>query len=329
MGNVTIVDVAKAANVSTSSVSRYLENPKKINQIAAVRIAKAISELNYIPNSTARNLKRGTTRIIGYIQPDITQELFNQATKALNEIFFQNDYLLIACDTNNNPEKELRYINTLLEQNVAGIIISPCAYHSESTVSALSNCSNLVYLDRVLESAVPVNSVVEDNYGKCCMLAEEILKKDKKKYLVLAGAEHSYVTKERLRGVTDTFAAHGITLNSANIFTNMSDTPKTIGFISDCLKQGYDSILFTNPKVLHAIHSACRKNHLKINQDVMIGGYSYDQTYNQLGLDFPCIIQHPYELGLAAGDLILKMIKKKDFQPKQIVVPSELRGTQG
>ena len=95
MGNVTIVDVAKAANVSTSSVSRYLANPKQINQIAAVRIAKAISDLNYIPNSSARNLKRGTTRVIGYIQPDITQELFNQATKALNEIFFQNDYLLI------------------------------------------------------------------------------------------------------------------------------------------------------------------------------------------------------------------------------------------
>lgn len=61
-----------------------------------------------------------------------------------------------------------------------------------------------------------------------------------------------------------------------------------------------DSILFTNPKILSSIISAC----------------------NRLGLK---IIQHPYDLGLAAGDLILKMIKKADFQPKQIVIPCELR----
>lgn len=326
MGKVTIVDVAKAANVSISSVSRYLANPKNINQIAAVRISKAISELNYIPNSSARNLKRGTTRVIGYIQPDITQELFNQATKALNEIFYQNDYLLITCDTDNNLEKELRYINTLLEQNVAGIIISPCTYQSEPTVRALSNCANLVYLDRVLESENPVNSVVEDNYEKCRLLADSMLKKGHKKHLILAGAEHSYVTKERLRGIMDTFSAHGITLNASNVFVNMNDSQKTIEFISDYLKQGYDSILFTNPKILHAILNACKKSRLKVNHDVFIGGYSYEQTFSQLNLDFPCILQHPFELGLAAGDLILKMIKKGDSQPRQIVVPCELRG---
>lgn len=326
MGKVTIVEVAKAANVSISSVSRYLANPKSINQISAVRIAKAISDLNYIPNSSARNLKRGSTKIIGYIQPDITQELFNQATKALNEIFFQNDYLLITCDTDNNPEKELRYINALLEQNVDGIIISPCSYRSEPTVNALSNCSNLVYLDRIIESGGAINSVVEDNYEKCCIMAEAMLKKGKKKHLILAGAEHSYVTKERLRGITDTFHAHSIQIDESNIFKNMSDNLKTIDFISDCLIRGYNSILFTNPKIFHAIHSACKRNHLKINQDVMIGGYSYEQTFNQFDLDFPCIIQHPYELGLAAGDLILKMIKKTDFQPRQVVVPCEFRG---
>lgn len=326
MSRATIVEVAKAANVSISSVSRYLANPQSINQISAVRIGKAIYDLNYIPNTFARNLKRGTTNIIGFIQPDITQSLFNRAAKALNEMFFQNDYLLITCDTDNNPEKELRHINTLIEQNVAGIIISPCAYQSEPTVSALSKCKNLVYLDRLIcTDTDAVSSVLEDNYEKSCQLAEVMLHRSQKNHLVLTGTEYSYVTRERLGAFKDTLENHGILLNSTNVCPNLNDSDQSVELVIQYLKKGVDSILFTNPKILSSIISACKRLGLKINRDLVIGGFTYEYLYRQYSIEFPCIIQHPYDLGLAAGDLILKMIKKADFQPKQIVIPCELR----
>lgn len=325
MGKVTIIDVAKAANVSISSVSRYLSDPKSINQISAVRIAKAIDELHYVPNSSARNLKRGTTNIIGFIEPDMTQDLFNQAMRALNEIFFQNDYLLITCDSDNNPEKELKHINALIEQNVAGIIIAPCSYKSEATISALSGCGNFVYLDRLPDTDAPFSSVSEDNYEMGAALAEALLQKPQKNHLVLAGTEYSYVTRERLRGVFDMFERHGVHLKEQDTVYNLNGSEESTRIISDRLRQGYDSILFTNPKILNALYIASKKLGYKINRDIIIAGYAYQSTISQYEFEFTCAIQHPYELGLAAGDLILKKIRKKDSQPKQIVIPCDFR----
>lgn len=325
MGKVTIVDVAKSANVSISSVSRYLANPQNINQIAAVRIAKSIEELHYVPNSSARNLKRGTTRMIGFVQPDITQELFNKAMKAMNEIFFQNDYLLITCDTDNNPEKELKHINALIEQNVAGIIISPCSYKSDATVNALENCNNFVYMDRLPEVFAPASCVTEDNYDKSVMMADAAISSSHKNYMVLAGTRYSYVTKERVRGVMAAFHQHGILLEESDVIYNLNASGESISIIAKRLKSGYDNIIFTNPKIITALYTAARKSCLKINQDISIAGFTYESSLSQYDFDFPCVVQHPYELGLTAGDLILRKIRKKDSQPKKIVVPCEFR----
>lgn len=325
MGKITIVDVAKAANVSNSSVSRYLADPQSINPISAVRIARAIDELHYVPNLSARNLRRGTTKVIGFVQPDITQELFNGATKALNEIFFRNNYLLITCDSENNPEKELKHINSLLEQNVAGIIVTPCSYNSEATVRALARCSNFVFLDRLPNTDMAFSSVLEDNYDKCVMLTEALIAKPQSKYLVLTGIEYSYVTKERLRGVIDTFKKHGIELNSSDVLYNITNSEESICLITEHLKMGYDAILFTNPKIISALYIASKKLGCKINRDIAIAGYAYYSTVSQYEFQFPCVIQHPYELGLAAGDLILRKINKQDSKPKQVVVPCEFR----
>lgn len=325
MGKVTIVDVAKEAGVSNSSVSRYLADPKSINPILAVRIAAAIDKLHYIPNLSARSLRRGSTRVIGFIQPDITQHLFNQAMKALNEMFFQNNYLLITCDSDNNPEKELKYVNSLIEQNVEGIIISPCLYKSEPTIKALSNCNNFVFLDRYPETDMNFSSVLEDNYEKCVLLTNTFLALPHKKRLVLAGAKSSYVTRERLRGVREAFINNNIELKEGDILCNISNSEESIHIITEQLKRGYDAILFTNPKIINSIYIASKKLGYKINHDISIAGYAYHNTISQYEFQFPCVIQHPYELGLAAGDLILRKIQKQGARPKQIIIPCEFR----
>lgn len=325
MGKVTIVDVAKAANVSNSSVSRYLANPQSINPILAVRIAAAIDKLHYIPNLSARSLRRGSTRVIGFIQPDITQDLFNQAMKALNEMFSQNNYLLITCDSDNNPEKELKYVNSLIEQNVEGIIISPCLYKSEATIHALSNCDNFVFLDRFLETDKTFSCVLEDNYEKSVLLTNALFSFPQKKHLILAGAKSSYVTRERLRGVRDAFANSNIELKESDILYDLTNSEESIRIITEQLKKGYNAILFTNPKIINSIYIASRKLGYKINRDIFIAGYAYHSTVSQYEFQFPCVIQHPYELGLAAGDLILRKIQKQGSKPKQIVIPCEFR----
>lgn len=325
MGKVTIVDVAKEANVSNSSVSRYLSNPQSINPILAVRIAAAIDKLHYIPNLSARSLRRGSTRVIGFVQPDITQELFHQAMKALNEMFFQNNYLLITCDSDNNPEKELKHINSLIEQNVDGIIIAPCSYKSESTIHALLNCNNFVFLDRLPESDMIFSSVLEDNYEKCILLTNELFKIRQKKHLILAGSKSSYITKERLRGIRDGFLNNGAILNECDILYNMTNSEESIQIIVEHIQKGYDTFLFTNPKIINSLYIASKKLGCKINRDIFIAGYAYQNTISQYEFHFPCVIQHPYELGLAAGDLILRKIQKQNSKPKQIIIPCEFR----
>src|SRR5699024_2961649 len=115
-----IRDVAKEAGVSAATVSRYLNKSGYVSDTSRESIKKAIQTLNYKPSSVARSLSKKQTNYIVLIVPDIHNPFFPELARAVEDIALTYDYTVILCNSDEDAQKELAYLESLKEQYVAG-----------------------------------------------------------------------------------------------------------------------------------------------------------------------------------------------------------------
>ncbi len=121
----SIKDVAKAAGVSTATVSRVLSNGEHVRPEVRKRVMAAVEQLAYRPNLLARSLRSQQTTTIGLIVSDIRNPFFTSISRAVEDTAYEQGYSLFLCNTDENPEKEAIYLNLMRDENVAGVIFSP------------------------------------------------------------------------------------------------------------------------------------------------------------------------------------------------------------
>ncbi|MBV1821656.1 LacI family transcriptional regulator, partial [Bacteroidales bacterium MSK.15.36] len=123
MRKVTMMDIAKMANVSKTTVSMVINNRDSgISKETRKKILDIAEELNYIPNSLARSLSTKKSGTIGIILPDITNPYFSEMARAIEDVANSLGHNVIFCNTDNKEIKEEKYTRLLLSKAVDGII---------------------------------------------------------------------------------------------------------------------------------------------------------------------------------------------------------------
>ena len=118
-----IKEVAKKARVSTATVSRTINNSEKVRPATAARVRKAIEELNFFPNTHARTLVSGRSRILGLIISDITNPFFPDLVKSFEDQAVQRGKEVIIGNTDYNPKRMAGCIRRMVERKVDGVAI--------------------------------------------------------------------------------------------------------------------------------------------------------------------------------------------------------------
>jgi len=119
----TIQDVARAAGVSSTSISNYLNGRMDEMRVETrERIARAIDELSYTPNSAARQLKTGNAPILGLLVPSVVNPYFGELAVAVDAAAQNKGYRVVLCNTQRKPERELAFVQELVAYGVRGIL---------------------------------------------------------------------------------------------------------------------------------------------------------------------------------------------------------------
>lgn len=118
----TISEIAKMAQVSTATVSRYL-NDGYVSDEKRDRIRKVIEETGYIPSAQAQMLRTRKSNVIGVILPKIDSASVSRMTAGISEVLRCNGYQMLMADTGNDPDKEIEYLNTFSNNQVDGVIL--------------------------------------------------------------------------------------------------------------------------------------------------------------------------------------------------------------
>lgn len=118
----TIKDVAGAAGVSVATVSRVLNDNGYVHEDTRTKVMLAMEKLNYYPNEVARSLYKRESRLVGLLLPDITNPFFPQLARGAEDELQREGYRLIIGNSDEELEKELDYLQTFKQNQVAGIL---------------------------------------------------------------------------------------------------------------------------------------------------------------------------------------------------------------
>lgn len=210
--NATISDIAKRVNMTTITVSRALNNPQQVKSATLARILEVARELDYVPNTFARSLKRDESLIIGVITASVDNPFYSEMIKAISREARKHGYTIMLVDTDKLAELESKAVDTLLGYRVAGIILSPVSdepdYQPDYLERLTKGNTPVVLLDRTIHDS-PFSRVVLDNYHSGFKAGRYLLEQNAqiKKLLVLTGPAHSRITEERLKGLHAALAA--------------------------------------------------------------------------------------------------------------------------
>lgn len=155
-------DVADRAGVSTTTVSHIINGSRYVSETLRNRVLEAIEVLNYRPYGLARSLRTKRSRTIAVLVPDNTNPYFAEMTTQLENAFLQYGYSVIICNTEQDPDRELLYLDLLSEHSVDGMVFVSVGHDSEVIEELDRQNTVCVLLDRQ-NDASGLDQIVSDN----------------------------------------------------------------------------------------------------------------------------------------------------------------------
>jgi DNA-binding LacI/PurR family transcriptional regulator len=161
MTRVNIQDVAKAAKVSKSTVSRVLSgNYEYMREETRIRVDQAIQELNFRPSSVARSMTSKRTHTAAMLISDVANPFYAEVIHGVESQAFENGYDIFLCNTNYDADRGLAFIKSLIDKRVDGVLIMSSSMSDEWLTELTNNNIPLVSLDwAVKQSSKNVNTI--------------------------------------------------------------------------------------------------------------------------------------------------------------------------
>lgn len=290
MKKATIRDVAKAAGVSQSTVSRVLNNNGYVGEDTRRRVEEAVEALHYSPSAIAVCLSKCRSRMIGVIVPQIFAPFFSQMYYIADRIMERYGYRLLLCNSDESLKREKELIDDLLSYKIAALLIVPVDGDEGSNKEYLDHIRStgtpVVCVDREIEG-IQCDGVYIDNYTACYEITKDVLARGYRNIAYIWQTPPIYRPgRDRLRGFWDACKEFGVTVPQENIFLAPIEDEKPLNaFLHDVARRDVPPKAIINfvrgwdYTMLQALHSAG----LRVPEDVYLTGLDDDDTLSNFG----------------------------------------------
>jgi LacI family transcriptional regulator len=203
--NVTIKDVARAANVSVATVSRALNGHHNVAEAVRLRVIRVASELRYSPHAAARSLSSRRTHTIGVVLPDLYGEFFSELMRGVDQVARERGFHLLVSSYHGNPEEQGAALRAMRGRVDGLLLMSPYIGDSGHLTDNLSPTQPTVLMNTHLPQA-GLASLSVDNYGGAVAMVRHLAEAGRKRIAFIAGPEDNFDASERRRGYIDALA---------------------------------------------------------------------------------------------------------------------------
>jgi LacI family transcriptional regulator len=324
----TIYEVAKMANVSRTTVSRYINSSGYVSEEAKAEIKKAIKALNYRPNRMAQGLNTNTSKNIALVVGDIKNPVIADYVRCMETVAFKNDYNIIICDTDFSLEKEVRYIRMLVDKQIDGIIIAPCGKGKEHLEEVIERNIPMVFITRSVPG-LPVDSVMFENINGSYKVVNYLIEKGHTRIGLIGRGIDLDNPNERRAGYELALKSNGIPVVPELVICE--GTTRESGFKSmEKLMKMPDpptAVFATVNALVCGALRYCRKEGISILEDVELACFERFIDEDEITAEpLWAANELPFrELGALATQMLFdRVLHKMDGPPRQIVLVGEM-----
>ena len=321
-----IEDVARRAGVSTATVSRVLSGKPYVSEELRERVLETVRELKYRPSRVARSLRIQRSSIIGLIISDIQNPFFTSAVRAVEDVAQQRQYSVFLCNSDEDFDKELTYIELMLAEQVAGMIVSPTASSNEVYQRLVEMRVPVVAIDRRVKD-VEMDMVVGDNTTAACAVVTHLIENGYQRIGAVLGTPDVSTGAERYQGYANALLQHGLPVRPELVRTGSPRTPNGYTLTMDLLQQEEppDAIFTGNNLLTVGALRAIHELSLHIPDDIALTAFDEMDWMFLMKPALTVVMQPTYEMGQRAAELLLERIADPDRPPQQIVLQPTIK----
>ncbi|BCJ41295.1 LacI family transcriptional regulator [Actinoplanes ianthinogenes] len=321
----TIYDVAQRAQVSPATVSRVLNGQATVDPDLAARVQTAVRDLNYRPNSVARNLRRSRTTLWAVIISDVGNPFFTALVRGVEDVGQRAGYSVVLCNSDEDPAKEARYVTAALEDQMAGVIISSSG-RSANVQRLIEAGTPVVAIDRQI-SGTRVDSVLVDNEHGAELATAHLAEHGYRRIACITGPRTVSTAVQRLRGYQRALAAAG--LEAPDSLVRHADFREDGGYaaMASLLDAGDppDAVFAANNLMTVGAVECLVDRGVAIPAEIGVVGFDEIPGARLFRPSLTTIAQPTYELGRTAATLLAERIAEPDRPPSTVTLQTDLK----
>ena len=322
----TIKHVAARAGVSFTTVSHVLNGTRRVSDSARERVERAVAEMGYSPSAVARALKMSETGIIGVLVPNITNPFFAELTRGIEDCCRRTDYSVFLCNSDDDPVRQSRYLQTLLERRVDGLLLAAAAGEASALASRLAAARvPTVVVDRHIPG-LTADLVRVDHEAGARLAVEHLLSLGHRAIACLSGPSEFAVSRARVAGWRDAMAQAQIAVDPGWLKEGDFSAQAGHALTRELLAQGDGVTAIFASNDLLAIGALRAAAELGIAVPSMLSVIGFDGI--DLGAySYPALttVGHPIRaMGETAAGVLIERVAGAPAGCREVVLPAQL-----
>jgi DNA-binding LacI/PurR family transcriptional regulator len=328
---ITIKDVAKAANVAPSTVSRVIANNPRISEKTKKRIRKVMDELGYHPNFNARSLANQSTKAIGLVMPSsaskaLLNPFFPEVIRGISSFAHVKDYCLYMT-TGETEEEIFRDVVKMVQgKRVDGIIVLYSRQDDAVINYLVQQEFPFVLIGKPSDGMENITYIDNDNYKAAREVTDYLINLGHEHIAFIGGSKNLLVTKERLSGFTEALKLNDLEVREAYI--------KYTEFLQEGGREVVQELLAC-PSIPTAIVvidditalgvlSSLREQAMRVPEDISVVSFNNSILSEISSPPLTTMDVHIYQLGYEAAKCIIDRVEVPGSAAKSVLVPIKL-----
>ena len=323
----TIKDVARAAGVSPSTVSRVMSGSSRISEETCSRIRRIMEEMNYQPNLAARSLVSQSANSVGIFMKanpgeSLKHPFFAEALRGLSVRAAESELQLVFAFSL-NAQEDLNTIRRMVSSGAAGGMILLSSQANDPVADYLSASSIPFVVIGRPDMAEEHWWVDNDNILAGRLVTEHLLSFGHRRIMLLGAKDGFTVTQLRQQGYEQALEMAGVQADPSLIFADPRDNPSAIHdlFFSPCAPT---AVIAMDDSWALWLMGQLGEWGLSVPKDVSMVGFNNSAFSPFTTPPLTSVEIHSYELGLAAMDMIMEALRKTSAEPRHLFVPVSL-----
>jgi LacI family transcriptional regulator len=322
---VTIKDIALHAGVSITTVSHVVNGTRFVSETARVRVNDAITALKYVPSALARSLKNNRTHTIGMMIPNCSNPFFAELIRGIEDTCFAADFNVILCNSDDDANKQRKYIRVLTEKQVDGLIIFSSGGDTELSQLLREIEMPRILLDREVEQ-VSADLVEVDHEAGAWIATRHLIDLGHKRIACITGPLDLAPARQRLNGYRRAIAEAGLPV------TPMWEVDG--GFTSEMgysamqrllvLSQKPSAVFASNDLMAIGAICAATAHGLRVPEDVSVVGFDDIALAAYSSPPLTTVVQPKHQLGAMAASFLIERIAHPDRPLRREILQPKL-----